>query len=134
MSLVHVAVGIIIHDGQILISQRASHAHQGGLWEFPGGKVEQGETVQQALSRELQEELGILPTAIQPLFGIEHHYSDKFVGLDVWKVSAFAGEPQGMEGQPLKWIALEQLRSYPFPKANQTIIDLLFLSKDLVAN
>jgi len=125
---VHVAVGVIIHQDEILISQRKAEAHQGGLWEFPGGKVEPGESVQQALSRELQEELGISPSVVTPLFCVKHQYSDKWVCLDIWAVQQFSGEPYGLEGQAWKWVKIQQLLDYQFPKANQMIID--FLLKD----
>lgn len=120
---VHVAVGVI-SDGadRILISRRAEHLHQGGLWEFPGGKVESSETVVEALRRELFEELAIEITEQEALVAIEHDYSDKAVLLDVWWISAFAGEPQGCEGQPLQWVAISALENYEFPAANQPII------------
>jgi 8-oxo-dGTP diphosphatase len=120
---VHVAVGVV-GDGadRILISKRADHLHQGGLWEFPGGKVETDETVEQALQRELWEELAIEVIAQQPLLKIEHDYSDKAVLLDVWWVSAFAGEPQSREGQPLRWVDIAALHEFEFPAANQPII------------
>ncbi len=120
---VHVAVGVIC-DGadRILISRRAEHLHQGGLWEFPGGKVEASETVEQALFRELYEELAIKVTAQQSLLTIEHDYPDKAVLLDVWWVSAFTGEPQSREGQPLRWVDIAALHEFEFPAANQAII------------
>lgn len=120
---VHVAVGVI-SDGadRVLISRRADHLHQGGLWEFPGGKVEANETVEQALCRELSEELSIEVTAQQSLLTIEHDYPDKAVLLDVWWVSAFAGEPQACEGQPLRWVDIALLHEFEFPAANQPII------------
>lgn len=123
MKRVHVAAAVIRGlDGRILIAQRASAQHQGGLWEFPGGKVEDGETVQTALARELQEELGITPTAARPLIKIRHDYPDKQVLLDVWEVSAFTGQPHGAEGQPLAWVSQRELADYEFPAANQPII------------
>lgn len=120
---VHVAVGVI-SDGadRILIARRAEHLHQGGLWEFPGGKVEAGETVEQALRRELFEELAIEVAAQQPLLTIAHDYSDKSVLLDVWWVSEFFGEPQAREGQPLRWVDIAKLHEFEFPAANQPII------------
>ena len=120
---VHVAVGVI-SDGadRILIARRAEHLHQGGLWEFPGGKVEINETVEQALRRELFEELAIEVTAQQPLLTIAHDYSDKAVLLDVWWVSEFCGEPQAREGQPLRWVDVAVLHELEFPAANQPII------------
>lgn len=120
---VHVAVGVI-SDGfdKILVSRRPEHVHQGGLWEFPGGKVEAGETVRQALHRELLEELAIEIEQCEPLLTIAHDYTDKSVLLDVWWISAFIGEPHGREGQPLLWVAGSELRGLQFPEANQAII------------
>ncbi len=128
LAQVHVAAAAIVgSDGRILIARRPEHLHQGGLWEFPGGKVEAGETVAQALSRELQEELGIVPSASVPLIRIPFDYPDKRVVLDVWRVTAFDGEPHGHEGQPLRWVTLDQLDELPFPAANQRIITALQL-------
>lgn len=120
---IHVAVGVI-SDGadRILIARRAEHLHQGGLWEFPGGKVESNETVEQALQRELFEELAITVNEQEPLLTIEHDYTDKAVLLDVWWISEFAGEPQGREGQPLQWVPIESLHEFEFPAANKPII------------
>jgi len=125
---IHVAVGVIYgDDGRILIARRASSAHQGGLWEFPGGKVDAGETVQQALTRELQEELAIQVTRCEPLITIRHDYGDKVVFLDVHRVLAFTGEPCGNEGQPIEWVVPADLPQYEFPKANRAIISALLL-------
>lgn len=121
---VHVAVGVISDGGdRILVARRAADAHQGGLWEFPGGKVEQGEMVQQALHRELLEELAITTRRCEPLLIIEHDYADKPVLLDVWWIDAFDGEPHGREGQPLRWATGAELRELQFPAANAPIID-----------
>jgi 8-oxo-dGTP diphosphatase len=123
MAIVHVAVAVIMDAAQqILIAQRPQHAHQGGLWEFPGGKVEADEDVLSALRREIREELGIIIRQAQPLIKIRHDYTDKSVLLDVWRVSSFEGVPQGMEGQPIKWVPLSQLNAQNFPAANNAII------------
>ncbi|POD55047.1 Nudix family hydrolase [Pseudomonas syringae] len=123
MKRVHVAAAVIRGaDGSVLIARRADTQHQGGLWEFPGGKVEEGETVQAALARELQEELGILVTAARPLIKVCHDYPDKQVLLDVWEVSAFTGQAHGAEGQPLVWASPRELANYDFPAANQPIV------------
>jgi 8-oxo-dGTP diphosphatase len=120
---IHVAAAVIRgKDGQILIAKRCDDKHQGGLWEFPGGKVEAGETAQAALARELEEELGILVTTARPLIQVRHDYPDKHVLLDVWDVSAFTGEPHGAEGQPLAWVSARQLSEYEFPAANRPIV------------
>jgi 8-oxo-dGTP diphosphatase len=124
MQALHVAVGVILDaDKRILISRRADEAHQGGLWEFPGGKVEATESVEVALARELFEELGIQIEDICPLVRVEHDYSDKSVVLDVWVVPAFTGIPTGREGQPLAWATLQDLERYSFPDANAPIIE-----------
>ena len=123
MKRVHVAAAVIRRgDGHILLAKRADQQHQGGLWEFPGGKVEAGESVTMALHRELQEELGIAVTAARPLIKVQHDYPDKQVLLDVWEVSGFTGEPHGAEGQPLAWVSPRQLPDYDFPAANQPIV------------
>lgn len=123
MKPVHVAAAVIRGlDGRILIARRGDAQHQGGLWEFPGGKVEAGESVPAALARELYEELGIRVEAARPLIQVRHDYPDKRVLLDVWEVSAFSGEPHGAEGQPLAWVTPRALADYEFPAANQPIV------------
>ncbi len=125
---VHVAVGVIRnHDGRILVARRSAGQHLGGLWEFPGGKVEAGESVEQALARELHEELGIEVLAHSALCCIQHDYSDKSVLLDVWIVNAFSGTAQGKEGQPLRWLFPHELKHTDFPQANRAIIRALQL-------
>lgn len=142
MSVVHVAVAVIerdrghFFDREILISCRADDVHQGGLWEFPGGKVERDETVVEALARELQEELGIeidkSSSSLEPLIEIHHDYGDKQVFLDVWRVSEFNCEPHGKEGQPVQWVPLSRLHAFDFPAANQPILDACQLPRRYV--
>jgi 8-oxo-dGTP diphosphatase len=123
MKRLHVAAGVIRgSDGHVLIARRPLDTHQGGLWEFPGGKVEAGETAKAALARELAEELGIAVAASRPLIQVSHDYPDKQVLLDVWEVLAFSGEPHGVEGQPLAWVDPEDLPNFSFPAANRAII------------
>jgi 8-oxo-dGTP diphosphatase len=123
---IHVAAAVIIgEDGKILIARRPDHVHKGGLWEFPGGKVEEGEGVRVALARELEEELAIGVIGAEPLLNIHHVYTEKTVLLDVWMVTKFSGDPRGNEGQDIAWVAVDQLGEYQFPEANQPIIDLL---------
>jgi len=131
--LIHVAAAVILdHRGHILLAQRPDDKHQGGLWEFPGGKVEPNEPVVEALARELDEELGIQLTHAQPLIRIPHHYPDKSVLLDVYTVDAFSGEPFGREGQPVRWVAPADLQAYEFPAANKPIVTAALLADRLM--
>jgi 8-oxo-dGTP diphosphatase len=123
MDALHVAVGVILNDAkQILITKRAQGSHQGGLWEFPGGKVEAGESLEQGLSRELEEELGIVVGRTSPLLQVEHDYGDKAVLLDVCVVWEFSGHARGKERQAMAWVTLADLAGYEFPVANKPII------------
>ena len=124
MKTLHVAVGIIYNQKrQILIAKRDKHKYQGGLWEFPGGKVETGETIRQALDRQLNQEIGIQVTAASPLMQVNHNYDEKQILLDVWQVTDFTGVAQGNEGQAVRWIDSEEFVNYQFPEANQGIIE-----------
>ena len=132
-SVIHVAVGVIEgEDGRILLTRRPEHVHQGGKWEFPGGKLEDGESVEQALARELLEELGICPVQISPLISIPFLYPDKHVLLDVWVVSQFSGLPHAREGQPMSWVARQDLHQLEFPQANRPIIQALNLPERIL--
>lgn len=122
-------VAAVIRDqyGRILITRRPQHVHQGGLWEFPGGKREAQETALQALSRELKEEVDIDVLEATPLIKIDHDYGDKHVLLDVWQVTRFQGRAWGREGQEWRWIQEEAIFEYAFPAANLPIIKALRL-------
>lgn len=110
---------------RLFIAKRASQAHQGGLWEFPGGKKESGESPEQALIRELNEEIGIQANIVAPLIKLEHDYGDKLIELDVYTVTDFNGEPHGAEGQITQWIDVKNIDQYDFPEANIPIIHAL---------
>src|SRR5512139_2207436 len=119
----HVAAAVVVDKtGRILIARRHDHLHQGGLWEFPGGKVDEGEAVPDALARELLEELGIQVKQARPLIRIPYRYPDRNVLLDVWRVEQFEGEAHGAEGQPLLWVESDHLIQYTFPAANRPIV------------
>ena len=122
---IHVAAGVILRDGLVYLTKRALDAHQGGKWEFPGGKVELGESAQQGLIRELKEEVGIEVKQSQSFEQVVHDYPDKRVKLDFILVTEFAGEPSGCEGQLGRWFELAEISTLDFPKANQTIVDKL---------
>jgi 8-oxo-dGTP diphosphatase len=106
----------------VLIAQRPKGWHQGGLWEFPGGKVEPGEDGRAALRRELREELGIEITIARPLIRLRHRYSDRAVLLDCWRVSHWEGEVHGREGQRIAWARPEALDERRFLPADKAII------------
>ena len=126
--ILQVAVGVIRNGrGEILIAKRKRSSHQGGLWEFPGGKIEAHETARQALRRELQEELAIVVEAATPLMTVDHDYGDRRVRLLVWSVERFSGRAHGREGQSLQWVSLRELNRYAFPAANLPIISALQL-------
>ena len=130
-----VAVAVVRNpDGHILIAKRPEHLHQGGLWEFPGGKLEPGEGIEQALIREIQEEIGITVRPERPLIEIRHDYGDKKVRLDVWLSGIDAEQAQqsaqceqGREGQLIRWVSPGTLSTYPFPEANKPILSALSL-------
>lgn len=123
--VVDVAVGVIKRADSIFITKRDESQHQGGLWEFPGGKIETGESVFEALKRELKEEVGIDIVSSQPLLDIEHDYGDKCVKLHIHIVDAFTGEASGLEGQASQWVKIDQLQQWSFPAANTPIIEKL---------
>ena len=116
-------------DGGLLLAQRRPDAHQGGLWEFPGGKVEAGESIVDALARELAEELGIHIERATPLIRIAHAYPDKRVDIVTLEVRAWRGEPHGREGQPVRWVAPSALAGYRFPAANLPIVSASLLPR-----
>jgi 8-oxo-dGTP diphosphatase len=125
---VPVAVGIL-EDAQhrILVTRRPPGKHQGGKWEFPGGKIHPGEGMPAALARELHEELGIVVQDAQPLRRVHHVYIEKSVLLDVWRVARYTGEPHGREGQPLRWVTREELGRLDLPAADRPILRALGL-------
>lgn len=125
---VEVAAGVLCNaQGQVLVSQRHATAHLPGTWEFPGGKLEPGETPQQALLRELNEELGVEVLAAQPLITITHRYSEKTVRLHVFDVLRWQGEPQSCEQQALQWVSDSQLQGLDMPAADTPILKALRL-------
>jgi 8-oxo-dGTP diphosphatase len=118
-----VAAGVLGNaDGKILVARRFDDAHQGGLWEFPGGKLEFGEDARAGLVRELAEELGIEVQSARPLIRVRHDYADRNILLDVWRVSAWHGQVRGREGQELRWLARASLADLPMPAADRPVV------------
>lgn len=125
-----IVIGIIQdQEHRILIAKRSKEQHQGGRWEFSGGKVERSETAQQALKRELYEELDIHIETVEPLIQVRHHYPDRSVFLDVYEVSLWHGNPRGKEGQRICWVHPDDIQQYCFPVANNAILRALSLPK-----
>jgi A/G-specific adenine glycosylase len=121
-----IGVAAIWNDqGQVLIDKRPQSGLLGGLWEFPGGKVEPNETIPECIVREIQEELGIAIAVLSPLITIEHAYTHFTVTLSVHHCLHLSGEPQTLECDEVKWVGLDELDQYPFPTANQKIIAAL---------
>ncbi len=124
----HVVAGVIYNaQNQVLIALRPKQTHQGGLWEFPGGKCETGETAEQALARELQEEIGIVVQQSRPLIRIFHTYPDKKILLDVFRIERWHGKAWGREGQAVQWCSPNLLKHNDFPAANVPIITAIQL-------
>ena len=137
--VVHVAVGVIVKKTasqayQYFLTKRLATVHQGNKWEFPGGKVEEGESVAVALSRELKEEIAIEVLSCHSLLTIQHDYVDKCVCLDVFLVDNYLGEPSAQEGQGQGWFSLAELQRLDFPEANKAIIEKLISASSLQGN
>ncbi|MBS0290574.1 MAG: 8-oxo-dGTP diphosphatase MutT [Proteobacteria bacterium] len=130
MKPLEVVVGVVINsDGQVLVAKRRQHQHQADKWEFPGGKIEAGETPSCALARELLEEVGLCVIHHMPWLTIQHEYPERTVRLNVHRVTAFEGIARGCEGQNIAWLSPEKLLSLPLPKANEVIAQaLLYLA------
>jgi len=120
----HAAIGIILNpQKQILISKRPLHKLGGGLWEFPGGKIENGETPQQALVRELEEEVGIQVLKVEKLLQYHHDYLGHSALLEIFIVLDFGGQPRSAEGQEIQWITEQEFSNYQFLEANNKVIE-----------
>ena len=122
-----VAVGILTDGNKVFVTRRFPDSHQGGKWEFPGGKIEPGEDTLSALKRELREELGIEVLAADPSMQVHHAYHDRHVLLDVWRITDYRGVPHGREGQEACWATFPELMQLEFPAADRPILRRLWL-------
>lgn len=126
MKVLNIAAGIIRNpQGEIFITRRAADAHMANKWEFPGGKIEEGETPEQALVRELEEEVGITVRDASLFDKLEYRFPDRHITLWFYLVEAWQGEPWGKEGQPGQWLHHSQLEAEAFPPANEPVISKL---------
>ncbi|UZD90669.1 8-oxo-dGTP diphosphatase MutT [Cognatishimia activa] len=121
------AVALIDRDGRVLLAQRPEGKSMAGLWEFPGGKIEDGETPEAALIRELEEELGINTWAscLAPLTFASHSYDSFHLLMPLFACRKWEGTPMAKEGQTLKWVLPKDLRNYPMPEADVPLIPIL---------
>jgi len=130
-NVIEVAAGLIFRDGKLLITQRHTDSHLGGLWEFPGGKRELGETYEQCLHRELQEELGCDIEVLELIESITHAYPEKTVHLRFHRCRWLAGEPRPIECAALRWVDQNDLTGFEFPAADAKLLDQIRLAKEL---
>jgi len=122
---IEVSAALIFHDGKLLITQRHADDHLGGLWEFPGGKREPGETFEQCLVREIREELGI-EVEVGGLFeGISHAYPDKAIHLKFFVCKLISGELQALDCAAFKWVTKADLANFEFPAADARLLEKL---------
>lgn len=125
-SVLEVSAGLIFRSGQLLIAQRHAGAHLGGLWEFPGGKREPGETFPQCLARELREELGVEVSVGELFESVTHAYDDKTVQLEFFYCQLLStNEPQPLDCAALKWVSREELAGHSFPVADAQLVSRL---------
>jgi 8-oxo-dGTP diphosphatase len=123
---VHVVAGVMLDArDRVLLARRTEGRDLAGLWEFPGGKVDPGETPMQALARELEEELGIRVQSTEPLICVPQQYRDKRILLEVHRVTRYAGKPRDLEQQALAWSPYDKLATYPMPPADRPVVAAL---------
>jgi 8-oxo-dGTP diphosphatase len=122
-----VAAALIAADGRVLVQQRAPHRSMAGLWEFPGGKMEAGETPEHALARELMEELGIgiAPTAFAPAAFASAALGDRHLILLLFTARAWAGDPQPLDASALRWVSIDEMRGLEMPPADVPLVEAL---------
>jgi len=119
-----VAVGIVVDaQGRLLVGERPAEKDYAGQWEFPGGKLEPGESVFDALVREFREELNLQVDSADALFSCEHVYPDRQVELHFWRVTEYQGEAEGLEGQRLRWVQADDLASLDFLEGNRALLE-----------
>ena len=127
MPVTVVVAAIIESDGSFLLTRRLGGTHLAGLWEFPGGKVDPGETHERALEREILEELGAGVRVAELVFETRHEYADRTIALHFYRCR-LSGEPRALLGQEMRWVPRAELRALDFPPADAALIDLLVSS------
>lgn len=125
MALIHVAAAAIVEGSKVLVARRLPGGMHGGLWEFPGGKVEEGESPRQALERELMEELGISARAGEWLTEIVWHYPERSILLDVYFCEILAGTPEPIACSDVAWVEASEMRLLKMPDADAPVVEAL---------
>ena len=123
--MIIVAAAIIHKDRHILLTKRPSNVHLANLWEFPGGKVEPGESLEAALQRELREELDIEASVIDEFYATTHYYPEKSVELHFFNCAIVSGEPRAIEVAEFRWVKPSDLYVYEFPEADRELVERL---------
>ncbi len=131
MKTVEVSAGLVFRSGKLLITQRHAHAHVGGLWEFPGGKREPGESFEQCLVRELQEELGVTVQVAESFETVTHAYPERTVMLKFFLCTLPAGEPEAIDCAAVKWVNRDELLKHEFPAADAGLLEKITSSPQL---
>jgi A/G-specific adenine glycosylase len=122
----NIGVGLIVNEsGQLLIALRPEDAMLGGLWEFPGGKKEKGESIEKTVARELQEELGVEVRVLDKFMQLKHAYSHFRITLYAYWCTIVSGSPEPKSSRQIKWVSLDEIDQYPFPKANKVLVESL---------
>lgn len=119
---IEVAAGLIIGNGKILIAQRRSNAHLGGLWEFPGGKRKPGESFETCLAREVMEELGLTIAVHDQIGSTEHRDAERLVSLRFYRCTILAGEPRPLGCEACRWVTPAEIHAYRFPPADEPLV------------
>ena len=126
---IEVVAAVIVRDDRILVTQRRDDAHLGGLWEFPGGKREPGESHEECLMRELREELGVTVKVNEKITSTFHRYPDRAVFLSFYRATLLEGEPQRLGVADIRWVTREELVSLDMPPADRPVVAMLLASK-----
>ena len=121
----HVTAALIWNIGRVLIAKRPKGSHLEGYWEFPGGKQEQGESLEACLEREIREELGLRVKPDKVLLTVDYDYGSKAISLHVFNCSRLAGEPKALEGQELRWVEPGDLLKFSFLPPDMEVVELL---------
>jgi len=132
--LIQVAAGLIVREGRYLIARRKIGTHLGGLWEFPGGKCEPGESLEDCLRRELREELGIDVSAPVHFRTIRHDYPEKTVELHFFRCAISRGEALALDCEEIRWVMPDEMTDYEFPPADRPLIEALQQEGERIAD